>query len=74
MTINLFTYDCMGCGACVACCPPGLLTMIDNGKCRFVNILDDSLCMGCKICELLCPAQAIRITYPKKVTHKIQIA
>ncbi|RHE90087.1 hypothetical protein DW712_16190 [Bacteroides intestinalis] len=66
MKIDTFTYNCIGCGKCVTCCPCGCFTLVDNGSCRFVNVVDADLCIGCKLCEQHCPNKVIRIDKTKK--------
>lgn len=65
MRIDTFTYNCTGCGKCVTCCPRGCFTLVDNGACRFVNVVDADLCIGCKLCEQHCPNKVIRIEQTK---------
>ena len=66
MEIDIFTYNCTGCGKCVTCCPCGCFTLVDNGSCRFVNIIAADLCIGCKLCEQHCPNNVIKIERTKK--------
>ena len=33
----LYTFDCSGCGYCTEVCDSGILKLVDNGTCRFVN-------------------------------------
>ena len=40
MKIDTFTYNCIGCVKCVTCCQCGCFTLVDNGSCRFVNVVD----------------------------------
>ncbi len=61
MDIELYTFDCLGCGRCVKRCPSGILKMIDNGMCRFVNVQNEHLCIACRRCEEMCRTKAIRI-------------
>lgn len=51
MEIKTFTYPCSGCGKCVHHCLHGVLSLVDNGSCRFVNVTDASRCSGCGRCE-----------------------
>lgn len=61
MKIDTITTKCAGCGKCVHVCKIGCLKIVDNGFCRFVNVLDENLCIGCGLCEQICPKQAITI-------------
>lgn len=61
MKIETFTYECSGCGKCAEQCPRGVLKMVDNGLCRFVNVADESLCKGCRRCEKACTRGAIQV-------------
>lgn len=61
MEIELFTYDCIGCGKCMKHCPASVLELVDNGSCRFINVKNKDECTGCKKCEDICPVGAIRI-------------
>lgn len=59
--IRLFTYDCIGCGICWHKCKKNVLKMVDNGMCKFVNVIKETSCIGCRLCEELCPTNAIII-------------
>ena len=48
---------CKGCGICVAFCPRGALTLI-NDKAVLIN---EPVCTLCGFCEQLCPDYAIYI-------------
>jgi len=48
------TLDCFGCGACVAYCPLGAITM----GISVAEIYKDT-CIGCSSCLGLCPTGAI---------------
>lgn len=60
--VELFTFNCIGCGKCVSHCKQGVLKMVDNGMCRFVNVVDETRCLGDGLCENICPKKAIKIT------------
>ncbi|HPB66894.1 MAG TPA: 4Fe-4S dicluster domain-containing protein, partial [Spirochaetales bacterium] len=47
---------CLGCGACVAACPPGALSLGPEGV-----AIDRSRCDGCGACAAECPATAIEL-------------
>ncbi|MFV0588471.1 4Fe-4S dicluster domain-containing protein [Bacteroides reticulotermitis] len=64
MEIELFTYDCIGCGRCVEYCPRGVLRIVENGMCCFVNVANADLCTGCRRCEKACPTKAIHVNKP----------
>ena len=61
MEIELYTYDCIGCGKCVKRCPMEVLSLVDNGRCRFISVKNKNRCVGCRKCERRCPTGAIRI-------------
>ncbi|MGN1343045.1 MAG: DUF362 domain-containing protein [Traorella sp.] len=50
VTIN---ENCIACGACVAGCPVGALTLGDKASC------DESICIDCGACVATCPVEAI---------------
>ncbi|MBN2014352.1 MAG: 4Fe-4S binding protein [Candidatus Altiarchaeota archaeon] len=47
--------NCYGCGGCVAVCPTGAITIIEEVE------IDAEKCVKCGRCELMCPAGLIRI-------------
>ena len=53
---------CIGCGACVAVCPCGVLDLSaetnDNGHCYAVMVEADA-CTGCALCGHECPDRCI---------------
>ncbi|MCH4016938.1 MAG: 4Fe-4S binding protein [Prevotella sp.] len=60
--IRLFSLDCTGCGKCLKKCKNDVLKIVDNGMCRFINVINEASCIGCRICEDNCPTHAILIT------------
>jgi 2-oxoglutarate ferredoxin oxidoreductase subunit delta len=46
---------CKGCGICVAFCPKGVLSIVEEK----VSITDEELCIRCGLCEQRCPDYAI---------------
>jgi NAD-dependent dihydropyrimidine dehydrogenase PreA subunit len=60
-TINLFTYDCTGCGKCIRVCPESVLKIVYNGMTRFINTKNEEECIGCGRCEHACKNNAIKI-------------
>lgn len=47
---------CTGCGTCVAHCPAGALTLVDD-----LPRVDPELCIACFCCQEMCPEQAIAL-------------
>ena len=45
---------CIGCGACVVCCPVGAINPTDDGK----MVIDPEKCISCGTCEAVCPVGA----------------
>lgn len=54
-TVWLDGARCTGCGACVAVCPTGALTLVENRA-----VLDTARCRGCEVCVPACPVGALR--------------
>lgn len=57
----LYTFDCCGCGRCVESCPQGVLQLVDNGRCRFVQAVDERRCTECGRCVGVCRNEAIKL-------------
>ena len=72
--IVLYTFDCSGCGYCTEVCGSGVLKLVDNGACRFVNVADASRCTGCGRCERRCPNNAILLKPNNTMKEKLKIA
>ncbi|NDY58913.1 4Fe-4S dicluster domain-containing protein [Desulfovibrio sulfodismutans] len=53
---------CTGCGACVACCPTGALSL-QAGKAS----VDRSLCVGCGACLRACPTGAVSLPRARRM-------
>jgi hydrogenase-4 component H len=52
---------CLGCGACAQVCPPRLISVVDDGNTRNVEV-DYSRCTYCARCQDVCPAGAIKLS------------
>lgn len=72
--IVLYTFDCTGCGYCAKVCGSGVLKLVDNGTCRFVNVADASRCTGCGRCERRCPNDAISLKPNHIMKEKLKTA
>lgn len=72
--IMLYTFDCTGCGYCVKVCGNGVLRLVDNGACRFVNVTDAARCSCCGRCEMRCPNGAITLKTNDNMKNKLKIA
>lgn len=59
--LALYTFDCRGCGRCVESCPQGVLQLIDNGCCRFVQAVDEYRCTECGRCVRVCDRGAVKL-------------
>ncbi|RLJ09757.1 MAG: FeS-binding protein [Candidatus Aenigmatarchaeota archaeon] len=51
---------CTGCGTCIAVCPKGALTLVEDQKSgTYLPKLDSSKCDQCGVCLLVCPGIGI---------------
>lgn len=53
---------CVGCGACVAACKFGAVSINDHG----VAVVDRELCRGCSMCMRKCPRGVIEMVSPDR--------
>jgi len=58
--------DCMGCGACVSCCPTEALDLIADELGYYRSIVDTRKCTNCGLCARICPA----LKLPTKTNHQ----
>lgn len=56
LVLRLNRNSCKGCGICVAFCPTHVLAVVEDNKCK---IIDLEKCIKCGQCELRCPDFAI---------------
>jgi 2-oxoglutarate ferredoxin oxidoreductase subunit delta len=56
LVLRLNRVSCKGCGICVAFCPTKVLKIVEDNKCK---IIDLEKCIKCGQCELRCPDYAI---------------
>jgi len=56
MSWSIKKDQCLRCGACVAVCPQGALTLTEHG----VKV-DSDKCVSCGICQKMCPVGAIEV-------------
>lgn len=51
---------CVGCGACVAVCPPTAIALkYSNGL--FLPVIDNDACVGCGVCQKVCPSYQVDV-------------
>ncbi len=55
MPASVDESKCTGCGACVAECPAGAISLNDQG----IAVADKEKCTGCRRCAKACPVEAI---------------
>jgi ferredoxin len=60
-SLNIFTFDCIGCGKCVAQCRHNVLSLVNNGSCKYAVVVNRSNCLGCGKCVQICRAKAIEL-------------
>lgn len=60
-TLQVSTYDCIGCGDCVNRCRRGVLRLVNNGQCSYAVIAYPEHCVGCKRCLSVCRMGALEL-------------
>jgi formate hydrogenlyase subunit 6/NADH:ubiquinone oxidoreductase subunit I len=56
--IDIDIDDCIGCGMCVRCCPPGALKVDKNAGTWTIDRFD---CIACGFCVTKCPKKCLHI-------------
>ncbi len=57
VTLKLDPGACVGCGACEAVCPHGVLSV----EARVARLVDRGACMECGACARNCPTRALAV-------------
>ena len=52
--VNIFSYPCSGCGACVFMCAKKAIKLNLNEEGFFTAHIDDTLCVNCGLCKSVC--------------------
>jgi ferredoxin len=60
-SIDVFTYDCIGCGTCVSRCRQDVLKLVSNGVCQYAMVVNPEACVGCGKCMKACPVKAVEL-------------
>jgi len=53
--------ECCGCGACVAVCARGGVSMISDDEGFAYPTIDPTKCVGCWLCVRVCPVKLWRL-------------
>jgi Uncharacterized Fe-S center protein len=61
LSLDIFTFDCIGCEKCIKNCHQNVLQLIDNGYCRYAIVRYLDKCNGCGKCVDVCKTKAMRM-------------
>lgn len=63
--------NCQHCekSPCVAACPSGALTRLENGP----VIIETMKCIGCRLCAMVCPFGILELDYVSRVMRKCDL-
>ena len=61
ISLQVFGYECSGCGQCVKRCRREVLKMVNNGSCSYATVVNPESCVGCGNCVDVCKTYAIEL-------------
>lgn len=61
ISLQIFAYECSGCGKCVEKCRRDVLKMVNNGSCKYAILINPDNCIGCGNCIKACKSHAIEL-------------
>lgn len=70
ISLDIFTFSCNGCGQCVDKCRHNVLSMVDNGYCRYAVVQRIEGCTGCGKCERSCSRHAVKLITTDSVNFR----
>ena len=61
ISLQVFAYECSGCGQCVKRRRREVLKMVNNGSCSYATVVNPESCVGCGNCVDVCKTYAIEL-------------
>lgn len=61
ISLQIFAYECSGCGKCAEKCRRDVLKMVNNGSCKYAILINLDNCIGCGNCIKACKSHAIEL-------------
>lgn len=70
--INQEMNQCTGCGACMAACPVGAISMERNEKGFLYPSIDEAKCIKCKKCVVSCPVNSLPVNEASEKAYALK--
>lgn len=61
ISLQIFAYECSGCGYCAKRCRRDVLKMVNNGSYSYATVSNPENCVGCGNCVKVCQTHAIEL-------------